>query len=92
MRLLCLSAISRRIVKWDAVESGPCDITLAPPNPRLHLTPLVGAVAGWTVGTLQGTGSLFQVAFWSLAPGFQKIKYVCGAGEPQPLGSNMEKT
>ena len=57
-----------------------------PPNQRLHLTPLVGAVAEWTRSTLQGTGWLFQVAFWVLVPGFQKIKYVCGAGEPQPLG------
>ena len=35
---------------------------------------------------MQGTGLPFQVAFWILVPGFQKIKYVCGAGEPQPLG------
>ena len=32
------------------------------------------------------------MAFWILVPGFQKIKYVCGAGEPQPLGSIHMKT
>ena len=58
----------------------------APANQRLHLTPQVGAVAEWTGGTLQGAGSVFQVAFWVLVPGFQKIKYVCGGGEPRPLG------
>ena len=46
------------------------------PNQRLHLTPLVGAEAERTRGTLQGTGSLFQVSFWVLVPGFQKKKYV----------------
>ena len=60
------------------------------PNKRLHLTPLVGAVAEWTSGTLQGTGSPFQVALWLLVPGFQKIKYVRGAGEPRPLGGGSD--
>ncbi len=66
-------------------------VACMPPNQRLHLTPQVGAVAEWTRGTLQGTRSVFQVAFWVLAPGFQKIKYVCGAGEPQPLGGNQHR-
>jgi len=43
------------------------------PNQRLHLTPLVGAEAEWTVGTVQETGLLLQVPFWVLVSGFQKI-------------------
>ena len=58
----------------------------ARPNQRLHLTPLVGVVAEWTVGTVQETGLLFQVPSWVLVSGFQKEKYVSGAGEPRPLG------
>ena len=32
------------------------------------------------------------MAFGILAPGFQKEKYVCGAGEPRPLGSTPKST
>ena len=63
---------------------------MSPPNKRLHLTPQVGMVAEWTGGTVQGTGLVFQVPFWVLVPGFQKQKYVCGAGEPRPLGGAVK--
>jgi hypothetical protein len=43
VRLLCLPAISRRIVIWGAVKSGHCDISLPPPNKRLHPAPRLGA-------------------------------------------------
>ena len=32
-------------------------------------------------------GVAISSRFWVLVPCFQKIKYVCGAGEPQPLGN-----
>ena len=33
-------------------------------------------------------GCYYEYRFWILVPGFQKMKYVCGAGEPRPLGAS----